>query len=819
MSTRLLLPLAVLAALALAVLTVARWPADDDPGGLAPDAPAAVARPADGGSPSLFSTASVAGAPARAPARAPRDAGPDAEPDTFAWAVTGRFVDRRGAPLGGVLLAASPASALARGAGTESADDGRFRLEHAFPVADAGRVLTLVATADSFARHHIRRTLAAGAADLGDIVLTAPGGVSGRVVDADGLGFAGAEVLATRARAIPIHAQRAERPRDALATTTSGPNGEFVLEELAEGDTRIWAGAQGMLWAYADGLRVRAGEETRGLVLRLEALDPGHAIAMLVLDPEGEPVPNARLEYLYHQGGHSGSGDAHADERGHYEHLLRHLAPHDFAAFDPEGRYRPATARAVEPGTTDLVLQLGAPRLLEIVATAANGARLDAFDVSSRTVVGERWLTGDSAFQRTEAGAATGPCSMQLPVEPFELTVEAAGYLRDVQGPFDPERVGRVVEFALEPVAGVAGRVIDAHGTPVAGARVGLHAAVGDRSALEVNGFPCRSHQAASAESSTDADGRFLISLQAAGRYYLRATSDGCAPGELGPLDLAPHLATTGLEVALGAGGAIEGELITPGGADLGGRIIGISRADGFARTGRTDAQGRFRFERLTPGPWQVVACNAELSPDSTTTSSSTAPDGPDPLEWSCEVLEGRTTRFDLDLRTAGLVALEGSLAFSGTPPVGWEAVLERTGPDAKTVAHDVLDSQGEFRLELSEPGSYKLSVRGTWKGTTTLVLVHQTIALDAGTHSWREDLPVGRLEVTASLALGEQLVYGWRRGDGLSFGCSLARDGAHYVLPCAPAGTGRLRRAALDATEVEREVVLVEGQTERIEL
>ena len=36
------------------------------------------------------------------------------------------------------------------------------------------------------------------------------------------------------------------------------------------------------------------------------------------------------------------------------------------------------------------------------------------------------------------------------------------------------------------------------------------------------------------------------------------------------------------------------------------GAIVAASRGDGFPRTTRADGQGRYRFEHLAPGRWQV---------------------------------------------------------------------------------------------------------------------------------------------------------------------------------------------------------------------
>ena len=93
--------------------------------------------------------------------------------------------------------------------------------------------------------------------------------------------------------------------------------------------------------------------------------------------------------------------------------------------------------------------------------------------------------------------------------------------------------------------------------------------------------------------------------------------------------------------------GEIEGRVVFSDGRDAAGVIVGLHRGDNGPRTQRAGPDGRFRFEGLTPGPYEVLQMEQEIDPYTTTASSG----GPAyEVEWSCEVFEGRTTRFDLEL-------------------------------------------------------------------------------------------------------------------------------------------------------------------------
>ena len=60
----------------------------------------------------------------------------------------------------------------------------------------------------------------------------------------------------------------------------------------------------------------------------------------------------------------------------------------------------------------------------------------------------------------------------------------------------------------------------------------------------------------------------------------------------------------TGLDFELEAGGTITGVVRTGTKRSPVGLVVGVSRADGYARTQRTGAGGSYRFDKLMPGAW-----------------------------------------------------------------------------------------------------------------------------------------------------------------------------------------------------------------------
>ena len=135
------------------------------------------------------------------------------------------------------------------------------------------------------------------------------------------------------------------------------------------------------------------------------------------------------------------------------------------------------------------------------------------------------------------------------------------------------------------------------------------------------------------------------------GTFVLLASHDDHATLEYPTLQLDHGRGRADLALELGPGGAIEGHVRTAGGHPVAGAIVGISRGDGRGRTQRVGADGLFRFEHLTPGPWRVMEREEEVVPNSTTSTDSVLP--PPPIQWDCEVRAGRTTVFDLGIEAA----------------------------------------------------------------------------------------------------------------------------------------------------------------------
>jgi RNA polymerase sigma-70 factor (ECF subfamily) len=633
----------------------------DEPARLAAAEGVAAARTEPREAPAARETGPAASAPAPAPALAPE------APPTEALVVM-RFVDGSGAPWSGVSVRELQSEELrgtsdpdgrvelwlaARGSGKRSSD-GPSDLSSEWTVQ-------LLARRIGCATRLVRAVAAAGrTTDLGDVLLGPGARIEGRVVDEHGVAVAGAEVgLAT---AEPFAGEREEqdghdsldrasfdeglarrhgaRGFDRTRQEQSDAGGAYVLDGVEPGRWRVWAHAKEMRYGWTEPLVVVAGASLSRIDVRLPALLATDRITGIVLDPAGKPLPSARVTSAYQLENESGSSTEDVGPDGRFELVLYREAIHSFIASDPEHRYADAIATDVAPGVRDLELRLGEKRVFEVSARDRDGRPVEScrFELHVR-------VAGAASTDRTVERKAPGLYALALPARPFRLLVEADGYLPVRFEELRPESVGARLEVVLDTAPRIRGRVL-AQRKPVANARVSLHRPVGEEKYVR-NGFECVYEFDPVSEAASDADGRFELTCKSTERVWLRATSPGWVVGELGPLDPLDSLDERELRVELTLGGAIEGRVLLPDGADGAGIVVGINHGDGHARTLRAGLDGRFRFDHLAPGAWQVLRCQSELDPNTTTIMTS---DERSEIEWSCTVEAGRTTHHDLDL-------------------------------------------------------------------------------------------------------------------------------------------------------------------------
>jgi hypothetical protein len=429
----------------------------------------------------------------------------------------------------------------------------------------------------------------------------------------------------------------------------------------------------------------------------------------------------------------------------------------------------------VRPGSTELVLRLTLAPEIVLSVRDARGAPIERFGVALLPARAERAL-GEWHVEPRPGGILAVPA----PSQDFRIAVRANGWLPAELGPFAADAPPAELACVLAPAGGVTGIVVAA-GRPVAGAWLGLYAGATRNDTY--NGFPVRVETVPVNATISEADGRFALSVERAGRWYVRAEADGYAPAEVGPLALDPASAPE-LALALGAGGTLAVRVRSTAGASGAGRIVAISRGDARAFTRRTDEDGAVTFARLTPGPWQVALSEVEIDPDFGATYSGVRAAGEVPS--NCRGVGGEATWVDLWLEAVDApCVLLGRLTLDGASAAGWHAGFEEALADMQP-----FQEPGAFRLTHDEPGPRRLVLRTDTSDPASMLVLFDDVELVLGTRYWSLELATGALEGTLAPRDDTAVYYRWTRGP------------LELYAPIVPGPDGRFRCARVPAGE-----------------
>ncbi|HEX5759169.1 MAG TPA: carboxypeptidase-like regulatory domain-containing protein, partial [Thermoanaerobaculia bacterium] len=425
-------------------------------------------------------------------------------------------------------------------------------------------------------------------------------------------------------------------------------------------------------------------------------LQPAVRIGGRVVDPAREPIAGARviLSADRRRGGAMSmrtAGRATSDDEGRF--LFEEVEPGTLRVMaSAEGR-QPAELAGVQalPGrdVADLELMLApgasvSGRVLDAEGRPAAGVTVQPVeDVRPGTSQVYRGTTADGDGWYVLDGLATGPRSIAAEDEQGQRAV----------GELDVRPGDNRLDLRLAGGSEVAGRVVDADGTPVPGAAVELLPAGREWTRLQ---------------ATTGADGAFRFEGIEPGEYRARASKGGYATVDSEPLRIA-SAPVGGLELRLAAGGAIVGRVLGLEPEALAHVEVGAFRREAMERRStRVDFEGRFRLAAVAPGEWRVSA----------------------EVPGTGRRAEGRVTlppgasEVTLDLDFTSGFTLSGRVVRGDAPAPG--AVVTAEGSDVADGGEAQTDRDGLFRITGLDAGSYEVAAQA---GTA---VVHQKLTLEA---------------------------------------------------------------------------------------
>ncbi len=675
---------------------------------------------------------------------------------------------------------------LVRYAGTD--DDGAFTLP-ALPLPGSYQVE--VDAPDLASMRLDAVDLSPGEARSLEFNLTPGAELQGRVTDPDGRPVVGAEVQAH----VEGNVKRSGFGKRKAETDAAG---NFTLRALAPMRTKIIASMDGYLESDAMHLDITEGEQHEGLLLVLE---PGSALAGQVTWPDGSPGVElpvkvsfdrasqfARFGSLNAARGASGEGRTDSEGRfritglgkGPFSVMVSAPPPGGTSQKAPELQDQDSIAAdhwrtsidGVAPGTEDISLVLAAPISLSGIVRTSDGEPLTNFTVRSaqqmETEIGVLARDGrDDSFPVDAASqdkAADGeqPGEFQLfglGAGRWNFYASAEGYATSKAIPLDlPEQAGTRLEFNMRRSATISGIVLSPRGAPIAGAKVSLDESGPSWRSL-ASGAP-----AASQTVSAD-DGGFELSGLPPGLVFLSAAAEGYASGKTPALEVEPGARLDDVQLKLREGAVLTGEVFNRENMPVPGALIQlVSTPDFDVLLSRTDDHGRFRFEHLEAGTWQVVAM-----PSGERLQSIASGDGD-----TASALLGEMELMIVDLADGGSehvvlgqqpddpVALSGRVLADGAPVPDVVLRFFKEGTDVQLhKRHATANKSGEFTVLLDGGGRYVVSSTRALHGPMNESHLEFHIEVPEGeAHSITLEFPQASLHGVVTHAAGEPAAY-----------------------------------------------------------
>jgi beta-lactamase regulating signal transducer with metallopeptidase domain/thiol-disulfide isomerase/thioredoxin len=446
------------------------------------------------------------------------------------------------------------------------------------------------------------------------------------------------------------------------------------------------------------------------------ALEPGTTIGGVVRDESGRPIEGATVSitmepaesdssnYVFH----IGTPKTDAQGRWRIDEAPANLGSVGIRIEHP--KYRVGYAKPSRDLDSVAVLTRGLT-VRGRVTDAKTGQPISKF----RLIDGLQFEGRDRIFWQTNEAitytAGEYRRSFDEPAAAYFLRIEAPGYAPAQSRPFRSDEGEQSFDFALKPAEGLSGVVVLPDGRPAAGASVAL-ATREARISLRAGAFD---RNAVAPIVQADADGRFTFPPQD-DKFLLVAVSDA------GFADASSDEFAKSGKLVLQPWGRIEGRVRigrNPGAdQEVSFHPIRPNRGGGlyvfdYGYTTRTDADGRFTFDRVIPGPGTVSRMIVTEFPGG---SSQHMPGWP----ASVDVAPGATSVATIGGQGRPVV---GRVVLSETPevPIDWRqnepaqihaprSELARN-PNVWPRFAGHIDKDGRFRIDDVPPGRYELEV------------------------------------------------------------------------------------------------------------
>lgn len=394
-----------------------------------------------------------------------------------------------------------------------------------------------------------------------------------------------------------------------LKVVESDFDGRFEFRHV--GASTIWAlraSAEG--YASAEIMPVQPKPEREAEPLKL-VLGTEHVIVGVVLSDERQPLGGAQITASRTKPRPVFTVQGVSEADGSF--ALRGLPEGVYGLAAVADGYAYGSVRQIEVDAPPIEVMLSRKGGVSGRVTGADGAGLTRFRLELL-----RTRTNTAQYAQTGLGwdleSPDGSYLIEgLDAGSYVLLARADGACPTYSPGF---HVGRDVllgiDVAMLDGGRVVGRVLGAQGEPLAGAIVSLHGP--DYQPPAGNGFfgldPGDPANVPESRAVSGADGSFEIANAYPGslKLYVRHATH---LARLAPIEVAEGATAQAGDIRLSAGGAVFGVAIDHAGAPLSGGTVSLTRQDGaelYHDSALLDARGRFRFDGLSAGTYEVFA-------------------------------------------------------------------------------------------------------------------------------------------------------------------------------------------------------------------
>ncbi len=569
-----------------------------------------------------------------------------------------------------------------------------------------------------------RATVRPGEVTRQDFFLEVGVRLTGRVVDPDGEGVEGAQVML-----VSLNFEDG-RSRNTIEGVQTGADGTFDVLGLEAGEIKLEVSRSG----FEDGETTISGVApggVRGDII--VTLRRGLSVSGVVQWPDGTPVEAAWV--VVEPGGEGGGGfnfgqypsfKTLADGRFHISGLepelctvsakARGLEP---AAEDGEGRRRkrgkgaPWRARleSISAGAKGLILTLVEGRSVSGTVQDDLGEPVDTFRVSATPA--DEGIFTDGGLSRVFRDP-DGAFELEgLEDGDYEVLVRARGYASSRKVRVRSPHGGPPLRFALPRAVSVSGVVHDGAGEPVAGAVVkASHEGPGASGAITIGlgGFDPGSDESA----RTDDQGTFEYRYLPPGRLELEADGEGHAASDPVEVQIAPGESIEDIVLVLRRGAHLSGE-VRGAGAQAGLEVRAREESGRHSESTKADEGGGFEFDHLPAGTYDVEASlpveNVENELDQWRLRNAGK------VSETVRLVEGGSHHIVLSAALVDPIVVSGRVTSGGEAAAGVVVICARD--DQQAGARTGLD--GRYELTVSGAGEYAFRLSRGWGGELTL--------------------------------------------------------------------------------------------------